>query len=341
MKKLTALLLIVISIACIFSGCGNGMEFEDKKAMHDYAKGVWSYLDSYFIFDDEDIYLLKGNYFNKAFDDAFSNAWSTGGKTAFKALTYEEVIKDIKFEDVAFKYNSDKLIYTPLEGKIVDNYTEEPGVFLFEQDGLKYKEGEDDDRESFDKLTKFADEVDLSKLESIKEYFEEEKEDYKFEEKEKKESSTPSQSNSSYNLPTTSELLQIFEKSFTVSNVKHDTNVISFKISTGETIFGITNNTDKVRTVKVHAYGTNMPKLLEEKYHYYPLCHFLTNIKGETVTAAEITEILTSVEPTSKQSNVSISMNYTAKRNNIQYELTATQYSVNNYCTLELSATIL
>lgn len=161
------------------------------------------------------------------------------------------------------------------------------------------------------------------------------------EETEENTSSSTSQSTSSYDTLTTDELLELFRSSFTVSNVKQSTKLITFNISTGETIYGYINNNDKVTSVKVHVSGNNMPTLLEEKYHYYPLCHFLSNIKGETVTADEIIEILTSVEPTSSQGKVSISMSYTAKRNNIQYELTATQYTVNNYCTLEISATIL
>ena len=153
-------------------------------------------------------------------------------------------------------------------------------------------------------------------------------------------SENESQNTVSYNLPTIDELIDSFETNFTLSNIKKEASKAMFEVSTGETIFGFTNASDKVETFQVFVSGSSVDSLLDADYHFYPLCHFLTNIKGETVTVDDIVEILLSVEATTKSGSVSNSATWKVKKEGIQYELVLTEYSTYNYCTMDIYARI-
>lgn len=178
MKKTISLLLSVVTIACVFTACSNALKFESKEDMHKYLKGMWQYgFDEYLVFDNESIYYLEESHF-RDFESDFFEAYKSGGEEAVKSLTYEEVVSDFEIEKIAYKYNSSDLTYTPDKGLIVINSPEIKGTVSVEKDGVKYKDGDDEDDE-FISLEKIADDIDFAKIENGKEYFEKEKNVYK------------------------------------------------------------------------------------------------------------------------------------------------------------------
>ena len=228
---------------------------------------------------------------------------------------------------------NDTNIKITLSGKILlNNYTE----IIIENDKIT----------GLNTGTKFIPVVEKSNIDNILEEknvyeeFDTISEIYRYKWTPNKNSNTTNNDKNSYNLPTTDMLIENFKKSFTLSNIKQEAGNVTFKVSTGETIYGFTYNSGKVKTFQVFVSGSSMDSLLDANYHFYPMCHFLSGIKGKTVTVDNIVEILMSEEPTATKGSVSNTLEWNVRKEGILYELVLTEYSTGNYCTMDLYARI-
>ncbi len=144
----------------------------------------------------------------------------------------------------------------------------------------------------------------------------------------------------SYNLPTVEELVNTFKETFTVSDLKQEASKTMFKVSTGETIMGFADDSGKVTTFNVHTTGSDIETLLKTTYHFYPMCHFLTEITGATVTVDALIDIYSSVDPVHEDGSVSSKASWKTVKDGIEYEMIITEYSSYNYLSMDLYARI-
>lgn len=184
MKKLLALLLAVVCMGCIFSGCGNA-KFESNEAMYDYLKGTWKYShdehlifdgereDEYLFFDGESVYVCSNSKYTDYFEEAFLNAWTEGGEEAFNSLTFEKALENVSLEKIAFKY-TDVANYASKGTIKIDEDSEYCGIIQIKETGVEYK---DKYLDEFYILEKVSDEIDFN-IEYIKEDYQQQKEKY-------------------------------------------------------------------------------------------------------------------------------------------------------------------
>lgn len=139
-------------------------------------------------------------------------------------------------------------------------------------------------------------------------------------------------------LLTVNELVKTFKETFTVSDLKQQSDRVMFDVSTGETILGFADDSGMVTNFQVTVSGSSAESLLEQTYHFYPLCHFVSAIKGETVKVDTIIDILSSVDPTTESSGVSTRTKWQVKKAGIEYTLEIAEYST--HCSMSLNAKI-
>lgn len=144
----------------------------------------------------------------------------------------------------------------------------------------------------------------------------------------------------SYDLMTVDELVNTFEETFSVSELKQEESKTMFKVSTGETIMGFTDESGEVVTFNVHTTGTSFEAMLRTSHHFYPMCHFLTEITGETVSIDALIDIYASVDPVVEEGSVSTYTTWTVVKEGIEYEMVITEMSSYNYMSMDLYARI-
>lgn len=173
MKKLISLILTLVSVACVFCGCGN-VKFESDKAMYDYLKGTWKYsYDEYLIFDGESVYMCNNSKYTDYFKEAFLKAWTEGGEEAFNSLTFEKALENILLDKIAFKY-TDVANYASKGTIKIDEDSKFCGIIQIKEKAVEYKDKYSDD---FGTLEKVSDEIDFN-VEIIKENYQKLKEKY-------------------------------------------------------------------------------------------------------------------------------------------------------------------
>lgn len=141
----------------------------------------------------------------------------------------------------------------------------------------------------------------------------------------------------SYKLPTVSEFVDGYKSLFTLSDIKEENGKIAFKTSTGEQVIGYINASGNVNKICVHSSGKDVATLLQEEYHYYPVCQYLTTVTGKNVNVEAILEVINENNPTSKATDVSATMTWKNKRDGVEYELKVAQYPSMSYGTMDFT----
>lgn len=144
----------------------------------------------------------------------------------------------------------------------------------------------------------------------------------------------------SYKLPTVNEFVDGYKSLFTLSDVKEENGKIAFKTSTGEQIIGYIDISGNVNKICVHSSGKDVATLIQEEYHYYPVCQYLTVVMGENVNVDAILATINEKKPTSKATDTSATMTWSNKKEGVKYELKVSQYPSMNYSTMDFTVEI-
>jgi len=153
-------------------------------------------------------------------------------------------------------------------------------------------------------------------------------------------SSSSSQGLETYKLPTPDELIESFETLFTISDIRREDDSVGFKTSKGELIIGNVNGSGEISKFWVSASGNDANTLLTTPHHYYPVCHYLSIITGETVKDGDLLDIILSVEPERKSTDYSVTTTWSVKKNGIEYQLSVSEFSSNYIQTCSIDITV-
>lgn len=144
----------------------------------------------------------------------------------------------------------------------------------------------------------------------------------------------------SYKLPTANEFVDSFKVLFTLSDIREEKGTISFKTSTGEQLFGYINDLGKVNKILVHSSGKDVATLIQEVYHFYPVCQYLSDVMGENIKVDAIMDVVNAVEPISNTTDLSKTMTWNNRKDGVGYQLSVCQYSSMNYSTMDFTIEI-
>lgn len=141
----------------------------------------------------------------------------------------------------------------------------------------------------------------------------------------------------SYNLPTATELLDSYEADFTLSNISVTDYSVKFTISEEEILTGRIDDSGKVYNILVGCSGPDINQLLKEERHFYPVCHYLSEVKGEEVTVDMLLDIIREANSTYEGS----AKVWSIEKDGIAYKLEARQISAIYEDTMRIMITVL
>ena len=148
------------------------------------------------------------------------------------------------------------------------------------------------------------------------------------------------QGTGSYKLPTINEFVDGYKSLFTLSDIREENGKITFKTSTGEQVIGYINVSGKVNKICVHGSGKDVTTLLQEDYHYYPVCQYLSDVMDENVNVDAILAVINEAKPTTNATDLSATMTWNNKKDGVGYELKVCQYPSMSYSTMDFTIEI-
>ncbi len=148
------------------------------------------------------------------------------------------------------------------------------------------------------------------------------------------------QNTDSYKLPAANEFIDGYKSLFTLSDIREENGKITFKTSTGEQVIGYINASGKVNKICVHSSGKDATTLLQEDYHYYPVCQYLSDVMDENVNVDAILAVINEAEPTTNATDLSATMTWNNKKDGVGYELKICQYPSMSYSTMDFTIEI-